>query len=58
MSSLTSARIFNKIKDLSKPIDGVHYLVNRNPRNLEKIRIGYKPDGYHLDTPGRSFWHK
>ncbi|XP_013184181.1 large ribosomal subunit protein uL18m [Amyelois transitella] len=32
--------------------------VNRNPRNLEKIRIARKPDGYHLDKPGRKFWHK
>lgn len=33
-------------------------LTNRNPRNLEKLRIGYKPDGYHLENTGRSFWHK
>lgn len=32
--------------------------VNRNPRNLEKIRIARKPDGYHLDKPGKKFWHK
>ncbi|XP_053617219.1 large ribosomal subunit protein uL18m [Plodia interpunctella] len=32
--------------------------INRNPRNLEKIRIARKPDGYHLDKPGRKFWHK
>lgn len=32
--------------------------VNRNPRNLEKLRIGYKPDGYHLDNPGKCYWHK
>ncbi|XP_061722821.1 large ribosomal subunit protein uL18m [Cydia pomonella] len=32
--------------------------VNRNPRNLERIRIARKPDGYHLDNPGRKFWHK
>lgn len=32
--------------------------VNRNPRNLEKIRIARKPDGYHLDAPGKKFWHK
>lgn len=31
---------------------------NRNPRNLEKIRIGYKPDGYHVDKPGKCYWHK
>ncbi|KOB67263.1 Mitochondrial ribosomal protein L17 [Operophtera brumata] len=32
--------------------------VNRNPRNLERIRIARKPDGYHLDKPGKKFWHK
>lgn len=33
-------------------------LTNRNPRNLERLRIGYKPDGYHVDAPGKSYWHK
>ncbi|KAM3963906.1 mitochondrial ribosomal protein L18 [Aphomia sociella] len=32
--------------------------VNRNPRNLERLRIARKPDGYHLEKPGRKFWHK
>nr|ADP21469.1 mitochondrial ribosomal protein L17 [Antheraea yamamai] len=32
--------------------------VNRNPRNLERMRIARKPDGYHLGKPGRKFWHK
>lgn len=31
---------------------------NRNPRNLERMRIGYKPDGYHIEKPGKNFWHK
>ncbi|XP_023704109.1 39S ribosomal protein L18, mitochondrial isoform X2 [Cryptotermes secundus] len=31
---------------------------NRNPRNLERLRIAYKPIGYHLEAPGREFWHK
>ncbi|CAH0549789.1 unnamed protein product [Brassicogethes aeneus] len=31
---------------------------NRNPRNLEKLRIAYKPDGYHVDAPGKCYWHK
>lgn len=34
------------------------FVYNRNPRNLEKLRIAYKPAGYHLDKPGREFWHK
>ncbi|CAG5046904.1 unnamed protein product [Parnassius apollo] len=32
--------------------------VNRNPRNLERLRIARKPDGYHLEKPGRKYWHK
>lgn len=32
--------------------------INRNPRNLERLRIARKPDGYHLEKPGRKFWHK
>lgn len=31
---------------------------NRNPRNLERLRIANKPIGYHLEAPGREFWHK
>lgn len=31
---------------------------NRNPRNLERLRIAYKPSGYHLDVKGKDFWHK
>ncbi|XP_063220685.1 large ribosomal subunit protein uL18m [Bacillus rossius redtenbacheri] len=31
---------------------------NRNPRNLERLRIAYKCGGYHLEKPGRDFWHK
>lgn len=34
------------------------YVYNRNPRNLEKLRIAYKPAGYHLDVPDREFWNK
>ncbi|KAF5294349.1 hypothetical protein FQR65_LT10802 [Abscondita terminalis] len=31
---------------------------NRNPRNLEYLRIAYKPDGFYVDKPGRCYWHK
>lgn len=33
-------------------------VTNRNPRNLERLRIAWRPQGYHLETPGRSYWHK
>ncbi|CAG7722373.1 unnamed protein product [Allacma fusca] len=31
---------------------------NRNPRNLEKLRIGEKPSGWNLDNPGNCYWNK
>nr|XP_033325671.1 39S ribosomal protein L18, mitochondrial [Megalopta genalis] len=31
---------------------------NRNPRNLERLRIARKPIGYALEKPGHSYWHK
>lgn len=54
----TSAHVLRKLKQLSVPDPDAIYMNNRNPRNLEKLRIGYKPDGYHLEKPGRSYWHK
>ncbi|XP_058834198.1 large ribosomal subunit protein uL18m [Topomyia yanbarensis] len=54
----SSKRIYHKIQALNKCNEGAKYLVNRNPRNLERLRIAYKPDGYHLEKPGRSYWHK
>lgn len=52
------ARVLTKLKELTKVCDASKYLINRNPRNLERLRIAYKPSGYHLEKPGRSFWHK
>lgn len=46
----------------SSSVENLHplsqYVYNRNPRNLEKLRIAYKPAGYHLDVQDREFWHK
>ena len=55
---LTSAGVAFKIKQLSKPDPNVQFIINRNPRNLEKLRLAYQPSGYHLEKPGRSYWHK
>lgn len=52
-----SAHVARKIGKLNTVLEK-KYLVNRNPRNLEKLSIAYKPDGYHLDNPGRKFWNK
>ncbi|XP_067634298.1 large ribosomal subunit protein uL18m [Eurosta solidaginis] len=54
---LRSSRVLQKIKEISKPT-GVPVMINRNPRNLERLRIAHKPSGYFLEKPGRSFWHK
>lgn len=58
LSRITNTNIKRCIGTESE--DSVHaqYVYNRNPRNLEKLRIAYKPAGYHLEKPGREFWHK
>uniref|UniRef100_A0A0A1WNG8 Large ribosomal subunit protein uL18m n=1 Tax=Zeugodacus cucurbitae TaxID=28588 RepID=A0A0A1WNG8_ZEUCU len=54
---LRSSRVLRKIKEISQPT-GEPVIINRNPRNLERLRIAHKPKGYFLEKPGRSFWHK
>lgn len=44
--------------NVSSPFEISNTFINRNPRNLEKLRIGYKPDGYHVDKSGKNYWHK
>lgn len=51
-------KVLRKIQKLSQPTPGNSYLINRNPRNLEFLRIAVKPSGYGLDKPGKQFWHK
>lgn len=34
------------------------YMTNRNPRNLELMKIGYKPNGWFLEAPVQNFWHR
>ena len=48
-------QIIKTVYNFSTQAGFVH---NRNPRNLEKLTIGYKPNGWHLEKPGRSYWHK
>lgn len=55
---IASKKLYDLLVDCRKPAENVTYLQNRNPRNLEMMRIAYRPDGYHLDMPGRRFWHK
>lgn len=48
--------------EVEPPIDpppGVdRFFYNRNPRNLERLAIAHKHDGWSLDKPGRAFYHK
>ena len=30
---------------------------NRNPMNLEKMTIGYKPSGYPMERRNRNYWN-
>lgn len=54
-------QILKRIKNISKPKETEKYVVNRNPRNLEFLRIAEKPKGYFLDKPfskDAHYWHK
>lgn len=51
-------RVLEKIKNLNVIDPHVPYVTNRNPRNLEMLKIAYKNEGYHLEAPGKSFWIK
>lgn len=39
-------------------VDNCKEIRNRNPRNLERLRIARKPTGYAVEKPGFSYWHK
>ena len=39
-------------------LDGCANVRNRNPRNLELLRIARKPVGWTLEKPGREYWHR
>lgn len=55
---MTSKIIHQMLKDCALPTEHATFINNRNPRNLEMMKIAYRPDGYHLEAPGRCFWHK
>lgn len=57
--TLISSVVRKKIYDLTKPAaEDAVYMHNRNPRNLELMKIAYKPDGFHLEHSGKCFWNK
>lgn len=45
-------------QDVKAP-PGVRYNVfNRNPRNLERLRIEFKNEGWELEKINNTYWHK
>lgn len=53
--------IINRLAETVKVLPTETYKVNRNPRNLEFLRIAYKNRGYDLDAPfskDANYWHK
>uniref|UniRef100_A0A2M4C1B9 Large ribosomal subunit protein uL18m n=2 Tax=Anopheles marajoara TaxID=58244 RepID=A0A2M4C1B9_9DIPT len=54
----SSKRILAKLTESSSVLKDSLYIINRNPRNLERLRVARKTDGYHLEKPTRSFWHR
>ncbi|XP_054012135.1 39S ribosomal protein L18, mitochondrial [Hylaeus anthracinus] len=50
--------IKRQVQTNSEIIANCKEIRNRNPRNLERLRIARKPIGYSLEKPGFSYWHK
>lgn len=46
------------LEQCNAPDPNAVYMTNRNPRNLEMMRIAYRPTGYHLEEPGNCFWYR
>lgn len=55
---IISKQVLNKIKKSVEPDPAGQFLINRNPRNLEFMRLADKPMGYRLDNPGRCYWNR
>lgn len=58
MSLSRSKSVFNKLKEIHNIEPSAKYLFNRNPKNLEKLRVAYQNDGFFLEKPGSSFYNK
>lgn len=41
-----------------EPENNAVYVTNRNPCNLEMMRIAQRPRGYSLEVPGKCFWYR
>ncbi|KAH0556502.1 39S ribosomal protein L18, mitochondrial [Cotesia glomerata] len=65
MNVINRLQLFNfskinirKIQSNATLVDNCQNVHNRNPRNLEYLRIAHRPHGYHLERKIPSYWHK
>lgn len=58
ISNVKCASITRQIQTNADLVENCAEIKNRNPRNLEFMRIARKPDGYHLEKPGHMYWNK
>lgn len=55
----TFSRKYSKLAGAVEINQSIKAIVtNRNPRNLERLRIARKPVGYYYDNINVEFWHK
>ncbi|XP_029043262.2 39S ribosomal protein L18, mitochondrial [Osmia bicornis bicornis] len=55
---VTNLFLKRQIHGNAEIVENCKEIRNRNPRNIERLRIARKPVGYILDKPGFSYWHK
>ncbi|XP_066597420.1 large ribosomal subunit protein uL18m [Prorops nasuta] len=56
--SVFNSVLKRQIHENAKLLENITHVQNRNPRNLELLRIARKPAGYWLDKRNREYWHK
>lgn len=40
------------------PVGASDYVYNRNPRNLERLALAYRNEGWALEKRGKTFYHR
>lgn len=50
--------VLTKLATIYEKDSNQTFLYNRNPKNLEKLKIAYNHDGFHLEKPGKTFYNK
>lgn len=50
--------VLTKLNAINQIETNQTFLYNQNPKNLEKLKIAYNHDGFHLEKPGKSFYNK